>query len=152
MTPVEVITQATFPLVPSAVIAVTLAWYLWSVRRLARKGREWPGARTAPFCFAEFLLATGLLSGIDAHDEIFTVHTIQHILISMLAPIFLALSGPITLALQASGRRVQTGILKVLHSPVAKLLSHPLITWSLYGVSLFALYFTSLYADTLQNQ
>jgi putative membrane protein len=152
MTPVEVITQATFPLVPSAVIAVTLAWYLWSVRRLARKGRQWPVARTASFCFAELLLATGLLSGIDAHDEIFTVHTIQHILISMLAPIFLALSGPITLALQSSGRKVQTGILKVLHSRVGKLLSHPLFTWSFYGTSLFALYFTSLYADTLQNQ
>jgi putative membrane protein len=152
MTPLEVVTQATFPLIPTAVIAVTLAWYLWSVRRLARKGREWPLARTVSFCFAELLLAAGLVSGIDAHDENFTVHTIQHILISMLAPIFLALSGPITLALQASGRRVQTNILKVLHSPVGKLLSHPLFTWAFYGTSLFALYFTSLYADTLRNQ
>jgi putative membrane protein len=152
MTPLEVVTQATFPLIPTAVIAITLAWYLWSVRRLARKGRQWPLARTASFCFAELLLATGLVSGIDAHDENFTVHTIQHILISMLAPIFLALSGPITLALQASGRRVQTDILKVLHSPVAKLLSHPLFTWAFYGMSLFTLYFTSLYADTLRNQ
>ncbi len=79
--------------------------------------------RTASFCFAELLLAIGLVSGVDAHDEVFTVHTIQHILIGMVAPIFLALSAPITLALQASNRRVQTGLLKVLHTPVAKVLS-----------------------------
>ena len=151
MTPTEVITQATFPPIPTAVILGTLAWYLWSVRRLARRGRKWPVTRTASFCFAELLLAVGLVSGVDAHDEIFTVHTIQHVLISMIAPIFLALSAPITLALQASNRRVQTGLLKVLHSVPAKVLSNPLVTWPAYGVSLFALYFTSLYADTLTN-
>lgn len=151
MTPIEVITQATFPPIPTALVVVSLAWYLWSVRRLAARGRKWPVGRTASFCFAELLLAGGLVSGIDAHDEIFTVHTIQHVLISMIAPIFLALSAPITLALQASNRKVQTGLLKVLHSLPAKVLSHPLVTWPAYGVSLFALYFTSLYADTLTN-
>jgi putative copper resistance protein D len=151
MTPIEVITQATFPLVPTLLIVVTLGWYLWSVRRLARRSKRWPVARTASFCFAELLLAVGLVSGIDAHDEIFTVHTVQHILISMVAPIFLALSAPITLALQASNRRTQTTLLKVLRSPVAKVLSNPFFTWSFYGVTLFALYFTSLYATTLQN-
>jgi putative copper resistance protein D len=151
LTPVEVFTQATFPPLPTVVIVVTFGWYLWSVRRLAGRGREWPLARTVSFCFAELLLAVGLLSGIDAHDENFTVHTTQHILIGMLAPIFLALSAPITLALQASGRRTQTTLLKVLHSPVAKVLSNPFFTWTFYGVTLFALYFTSLYATTLQN-
>lgn len=151
MTPVEVLTQATFPAIPTALILATLGWYLWSTRRLARRGRRWPLARTASFCFAELLLAIGLISGVDAHDENFTIHTIQHISIGMVAPIFLALSGPITLALQASGRRTQTTLLKVLHSPVAKVLSNPFFTWTFYGVTLFALYFTSLYATTLRN-
>jgi putative copper resistance protein D len=151
MTLVEVFTQATFPPLPTAAIVVTLGWYLWSVTRLGRRGRKWPLARTASFCFAELLLAIGLVSGIDAHDENFTLHTIQHISIGMVAPIFLALSAPITLALQASSRRTQTTILKVLRSPVAKVLSSPFFTWPFYGVTLFALYFTSLYATTLHN-
>ncbi len=151
MTPLEVVTQATFPLIPTVLVVLTTGWYLWSVRRLATKGRSWPKTRTASFCFAELLLAVGLLSGVDAHDEIFTVHTIQHILIGMVAPIFLALSAPITLALQASNRRVQTTILKALHTPVAKVLSHPFFTWPFYGLTLFSLYFTGLYADTLRD-
>lgn len=151
MTPTEVLTQATFPPIPTALILATLAAYLLGVYRLRQRGRRWPLARTVSFCFAELLLAAGLVSGIDAHDEIFTVHTIQHVLISMIAPIFFALSAPITLALQASHRRVQTGLLKVLHRTPAKVVSSPLFTWPFYGVSLFALYFTSLYADTLTN-
>ena len=41
--------------------------------------------------------------------------------------------------------------MKALHTPVAKVLSHPLFTWPFYGVSLFSLYFTGLYAYTLQR-
>ena len=152
MTPVEVVTQATFDPIPTAAIVVTLGWYLWSVRRLARRGRQWPLARTAAFVAAEFFVAVGLVSGIDAHDQIFEVHTIQHIFIGMLAPALFALSAPITLALQASGRRVQTGLLKVLHSPVGRLASNPIFAWAFYGMSIFGLYFTSLYGTTLHNQ
>ncbi|HUE59552.1 MAG TPA: cytochrome c oxidase assembly protein [Acidimicrobiales bacterium] len=151
MKPVEVLTQATFEPIPTALICLTLAWYAWSVRRLALRGRVWPVSRTASFVLAEILLALGLLSGISAHDENFGVHTIQHILIGMVAPVFFALSAPITLALQASPRPVQSGIIKVLHSPVGRIASNPVFTWAFYGVSIFGLYFTSLYAITLRN-
>jgi putative membrane protein len=152
ITPVDFLTKASLEPIPTALIALTLGWYLWSVRRLRARGRAWPVARTVSFVFGEFLLVVGLLSGLAAYDENFTIHTIQHILISMLAPVFFALSAPITLALQASNRRVQTGILKVLHTPVARLLSHPVFTWAFYGLSLFGLYFTNLYAITLRNE
>lgn len=152
MTPLEVVTQATFDPLPTVAVVVTLGWYLWSVRRLARRGRKWPLARTASFCLGELFLAVGLISGIDAHDEIFEIHTIQHVFIGMLAPVFLALSAPVTLALQSSHRRVQTAILKVLHSPVGRIASNPIFTWAFYGASIFGLYFTSLYATTLRNQ
>src|SRR6185437_5737549 len=56
-----------------------------------------------------------------------------------------------TLLVQAGSRPVQTTVLKVVHGPVGRLLSNPLVTWPLYGGSLFALYFTNLYADTLNN-
>lgn len=147
----EVLTQATFPPIPTAAIALTTIAYLWGVRRLSGKGRAWPISRTVSFVLGELTLALGLVSGIDAHDELFTIHTLQHILISMVAPIFLALSAPITLALQAGSRRVQTTLVKLLRSRVARVISSPLFTWPFYGVSLFALYFTGLYALTLRN-
>jgi putative copper resistance protein D len=152
LTPLDFITKASLDPVPIGLIGVSTGWYLWSVRRLAGRGRAWPAARTASFLFAQLLLAVAVVSGLAAYDDTnFTIHTIQHIFIGMLAPIFLALSAPITLALQASSRRVQTDLLKVLHSPVARVLTHPLVTWPLYGASLFGLYFTGLYAYSLDH-
>jgi putative copper resistance protein D len=152
ITPWDFITRASLEPVPVVLIALSTGWYLWSVRRLAARGRTWPAARTASFLFAELLLVVALISGLAAYDDTnFTIHTIQHIFIGMLAPIFLALSGPITLALQASNRRVQTTLLRVLHSRPARVLTHPLVTWPLYGGSLFVLYFTSLYAYSLDH-
>jgi putative copper resistance protein D len=122
------------------------------VRHLAARGRSWPKARTASFLFAELLLLVALVSGLASYDDTnFTIHTIQHIFVGMLAPIFLALSAPITLALQASNRKVQTTLLKVLHSRVARVLCNPLVTWPLYGTSLFVLYFSGLYAYSLDH-
>jgi putative membrane protein len=152
ITPVDLVTKASLDPLPVALIALSLAWYFWSVRRLRKRGRDWPVLRSASFCAAQVLLAVALVSGLASYDDTnFTIHTVQHILIGMIAPVFFALSAPLTLALQASSRRTQTTLLKVLHSWVGRLLSNPLITWPLYGGSLFALYFTGLYADSLRN-
>ena len=152
ITPLDFLSKASFDPAPVALISLSIAWYLWSVRRLAARGRAWPVGRTASFLFAQVLLAVAVISGLASYDDTnFTIHTIQHILIGMLAPIFLALSAPVTLALQASNRPVQTTILKVLHSRAARFLSHPGVTWPLYGVTLFGLYFTSLYAYSLDH-
>lgn len=145
------LTQTGFEPVPTGLICLTLGWYIWSVRRLGNRGRAWPATRTAAFAGGELLLALALVSGINAHDENFAVHTIQHIFIGMLAPVLFALSAPVTLALQASPRKVQTGIVKVLHSPLGRLVSNPIFAWSFYGASIFGLYFTSLYGITLRN-
>ncbi len=153
ITPLDLFTKASLAPAPIILIGVSSGWYLWSVRRLAARGRSWPAARTASFLFAELLLAVAVVSGLAAYDDTnFTIHTIQHIFIGMIAPIFLALSAPITLALQASSRQVQTTLLKVLHSRPARVLTNPLVTWPLYGLSLFVLYFTSLYAYSLHHE
>jgi putative copper resistance protein D len=152
ITPLDLLSQASFDPAPVILITVSMAWYLWSVRRLAARGRSWPISRTASFGFAQLLLAVAVISGLGSYDDTnFTIHSIQHILIGMLAPIFLALSAPVTLALQASSRPVQTTLLKVVHSRAAAILTHPGVTWPLYGISLFTLYFTGLYAYSLDH-
>ena len=152
LTPVTFFTLSSADPVPTAAIVVTAAWYVWAVLRLRARGRKWPVKRLASFLVAELLLAVSLLSGLATFDDTsFTDHMWQHVGLAMLAPVFLALSAPVTLLLQSSNRRVQTAVLKVIHSPVARLLSSPFVTWPLYGMSLFTLYFTSLYPDTLTN-
>lgn len=151
MTPFDVVTQSTFSPVPLALILVLGWWYLRSLRRLARRGVAWPGVRTASFCLAELSLLFGFISGIAAYDRIFKVVAVQHILISIAAPVFLAVSAPITLALQTSGPKTQTTIERALRSRTSKVLSHPKFTWTFYGLSLYVLYFSGLYAFALQH-
>jgi putative copper resistance protein D len=153
ITPLDLFTKASFDPAPIILITVSAGWYVWSVRRLAARGRSWPAGRTASFLLAQLLLLVAVVSGLAAYDDTnFTIHSLQHIFIGMLAPIFLALSAPITLGLQASNRRVQTTLLKILHSRPARVLTNPLVTWPLYGGSLFVLYFTNLYAYSLDHE
>jgi putative copper resistance protein D len=72
-------------------------------------------------------------------------------LLAMVAPIFLALGAPITLALRTVGRRPRSVLLALLHSRLAKLLTFPLIGWGVYVASPFALYFTGWYPATLEH-
>ena len=60
------------------------------------------------------------MSGLDAYDTaLLSVHMVQHMVLSMLAPIFLALGAPVTLALRTLKGRA-AGLLAVLHSRVAR--------------------------------
>ena len=65
-------------------------------------------------------------SGLASYDDqVFAAHVVQHLLLMNFAPILFALSAPVTLALQASDRRTQQGLLKVLHHPVVEFVTNP---------------------------
>ena len=70
---------------------------------------------------------------------------VQHMVLSMVAPIFLALGAPVTLALRTLPARPRRRLLAVLHSRVAEVLTFPLVAFGLFVVTPFALYFTGLY-------
>jgi putative copper resistance protein D len=73
------------------------------------------------------------------------------VLIGVVAPFLLALGAPITLALQASRRPTQVGLLRVLRSRPARALTNPIVAWALFGLTLFVLYFSPLYELSLRN-
>ena len=131
------------------------ALYVAGVRRLARRSppREWPVARTVSFGIGLAVITLATQSGLARYDEVrFSLHTVQHILLGMVAPVLLALSAPITLALQASRPRTQRGIVRLLHHPVVRTLAHPVVVWVLFGGTLYALYFSPLFEQSLRNR
>jgi putative copper resistance protein D len=86
----------------------------------------------------------------------FSVHMGQHMVLNMLAPILLVLGAPVTLALRAlpaSGRSGPPGprewVLAAVHSPLARWLTHPLVTLPLFVGSFYALYFSGLFPAAL---
>ena len=122
------------------------------VRRLAARGREWPVGRSACFGLGLALVLVATQSGLAAYDRVlFSLHVVQHLMIGMLAPIFLVLGAPVTLALQACHRPAQQRWLAALRSRPLGVVTHPLVVWVLFGGTLVVLYFTGLYEASLRN-
>jgi putative membrane protein len=135
------------------VVIVVAAAYVVGVRRLQARGRPWPPARTIAFLSGLGVIIFATQSGLAAYDRVlFSMHVVQHVMLGMLAPLLLVLGAPVTLALQAGSRPTQQKILRVLHSAPARVLTHPLTAWALFGSTLVVLYFTSLYELSLRNE
>src|SRR5215218_5898384 len=140
----------------SAVLALlTLAaagLYAAGVNRLASRGDRWPVGRTVAFAvgMGAFVLATQ--SGLAAYDTtLLSVHMVQHMILSMVVPLAIALSAPVTLALRTLPPRPRRWLLAVLHSRVGRVLTFPPLTLVLYVVSPWALYFSGWYSASLQS-
>ena len=134
-------------------IEVTLAtWYVVSVRRLAKKGRHWSRWRTASFVGATVLVIVAVQSGLAAYDDqVFAAHVVQHLLLMNFAPILYALSAPVTLALQASDRRTQQRLLKVLHYPVVELVTNPVVVVFTAYATMIVYFLTPFYNLSLEH-
>jgi putative membrane protein len=144
---------------PVAWVAVALAaLYLAGLLRLRRRGIAWPALRTVSFlagCASVFYVAA---SGLQAYGmALFSVHMVQHMVLTMLSPLLLLLGAPVTLALRAlpatpgpagMPRRL---LLTGLHSRLARAVSSPLFTVPLFIASLYGVYFTPVFDDLMAS-
>ena len=140
---------------PDARFLVTIVvgvLYAAGVRRLAVRGRHWSVGRSVAFGTGLAVVLYATESGFAQYDTIrFSLHVVQHLLLGMVAPLLLVLGAPVTLLLQASRRTTRSRVLHIVHSRTAKVLTHPVLVWVLFGGTLVVLYFTSLYALSLRN-
>src|SRR6185312_15543747 len=98
-------------------------------------------------------IASVTMTGIGTYDDtLLSVHMVQHMVLAMIAPIFLALGAPVTLALRTLPGRHRALLLKVLHTRLIGVLTFPLIAFGLFIVNPFVLYFSDLYRLTLQHE
>lgn len=135
-----------------AVIAVTTL-YLAGVRTLSRRGDRWPVGRTLAFVVGgqgSILLVTqGPLAYLDT--VLLWTHMVQHMILTMIAPIFLALGAPVTLALRTVPLRLRKAILWLLNSLWVKVITFPLFAGLVFVLNPWILYYTGLYELTLTN-
>lgn len=114
--------------------------------------RPWPLGRTVAFTSGVATVVASTQLGLARYDtSLLSLHMVQHLLLGMVAPLLLALGAPITLALQGLPHGGQVALLRVLNHPVARVISHPLVAWSVFSLSLFALYFSPLFDLSIRN-
>lgn len=149
----RVFTAWTFEPLPLLLIVLCDAVYLLGVRALRKRGDHWSALRTLSFCLlglGSLLVAT--CSSLATYDTVLlSMHMAQHMMLSMLVPVFLALGAPVTLALRtlpAGGRRM---LLALLHSRVAAVLAFPPVAFTIFVVSPWALYFSGWYEATMRS-
>jgi putative copper resistance protein D len=153
-TPAALFTEASLDSWLTLALLLVAGAYLYGVHRLHVRGDRWPRSRTLLFVVGGLgVVAIATLSGLGAYDEtLFSAHMVQHMLLSMVAPIFLALGAPVTLALRTLPRRPRGWLLAVLHSRLARVVTFPLLPFALFIASPYALYFSGWYEATLHSR
>lgn len=135
-------------------LAIVLAvLYLFGVRRLRQRGDAWPVGRTVAWLCGCLSLLIATSSGVGRYAmAMFSVHMAQHMVLSMLAPVFFALGGPVLLALRAlpaAGRDGPPGprewVLAAVHNPVSRFLTQPVVATAIFVGGFYALYLGGIF-------
>ena len=121
--------------------------YATAVRRVGAKGRRWPAARSAGFAGA---LAAALAT-IPVGDATFTRHMVEHVGLGMVVPLLAALAAPVTLALQGGGPATRSMLRRALHSRPGRVVTHPVVGFAVFGLSLAVLYLTPVLEASVEH-
>ena len=115
-TPLRLLTAWTFEPVLLAAILIVGGLYLYGAHMLRQRGDHWSKGRTFAFCglgLGSAVIATQ--SALGTYDTVLiSVHMAQHMILSMLTPLAMALGAPVTLALRTLPARPRQWLLFVL--------------------------------------
>ena len=100
---------------------------------------------------AVIVLALG--SPIEFYDTtLFSVHMIQHLLLTMVAAPLLVMGAPITLLLRVSSPEARKRwVLPVLNSRVVRVISTPVVAWGLFAAVMWLSHFSPLFDAALDD-
>jgi putative membrane protein len=142
------------PAVVLPLLATAITW-VQIVRRIdrAHPATPVPRRRTVAFLAGLGAIAVALLSGIDRYDTtLFSIHMVQHLLLTLVAAPLIALGAPITTLLRAATPNVRrTVILPILHSRVMRVLSFPVVSWLVFAGVMWGSHFSPLFDASLEN-
>ena len=136
-------------------LLLTAAAYLWMMAQVnaAHPRTRVPAARPAAFLAGLAVLAIALQSGIEQYDTtLFSVHMVQHVLLTLIAAPLLVLGAPVTLVLRFSRPQFRRRwVLPILHSRILRVLSFPVVAWLLFAATMWGTHFSPLFDAALEN-
>ncbi len=142
------------PLVAIPLVLAALIW-LGLVARIGRLHPEHPVSRwrSAAFFGGLAAIAVALLSGVEAYDTtLFSVHMVQHMLLTYAAAPLIVLAAPITQLLRAATPEVRRRwLLPILHSGPVSVVAHPVVAWLTFTAVMWATHFSPLFDLALEE-
>ncbi|HIW46639.1 MAG TPA: cytochrome c oxidase assembly protein [Candidatus Yaniella excrementigallinarum] len=157
LTAIRWITEWRFNWLWVAVAIFLAVWYLRALKKLADRGDKWPVARTIFFFVGLAILVWDTSSAPAIYGLVlFSAHMVNHMILTMVIPIFLVLGAPITLALRSMASRKdgtrgpREYMLIMLQSKYAKVITHPLFAAMNFAGSLVIFYFTPVFEFALR--
>jgi cytochrome c oxidase assembly factor CtaG len=135
-------------------LVVVFGFLYWlSIRSIRRRNRRWPLVRFVSFVGGLSVVILATQSFVGVYDTtLFSVHVVQHLLLAMVAPLLMVVGEPVTLAIQAADRPLQTRMIRLLRSAPVRVLTRPVMVWVLYAGIMFAYYFSPVYEISLRNE
>jgi putative copper resistance protein D len=126
-------------------------FYIWGVVRLARRGDTWPFHRVISWITGMAVLVYTTSGGVAVYGEfLFSAHMIEHMVLTMLIPVTIVLSAPVTLIARAvearhdGSRGMREWILGIIQSRWVGFVGHPLISTVVFALSLMVFYYSPL--------
>ena len=140
-------------------LTLLVALYVKGVVVLTKRGDKWPVGRTVAFALGIAATNFATSGGLGLYAQFsFSYHMMSHMVLGMIAPIGLVLGAPMTLALRtlpqgrnSEERGVRGSLLAALHSKIGVIYTNPIVALAIFDGSLFALYFTDLFAVLMQS-
>lgn len=147
---IRVLRAWTFDPLVVAGVAVSLWWYLRALGRL--RGPAWPKWRTRCFVAGLAVIALALLSPVDVYaGYLLSVHMVQHLMLTMMAPPLLLFGAPLILILRTSRPSDREFLVRVLRSRTVRVMSKPVLGWVLFVGTLWATHLPVFYDATLRS-
>lgn len=128
---------------PFAVLTIV---YIFAVFLSNRKYKRWPIYRTAFWVLGVACSAMAVTGPLAERMHVdFRAHMVGHLLLGMLAPLFLSFSAPITLVLRTINIKAARRLTRILKGRPVSILSDPAAAAILNVGGLWLLYTTDLY-------
>ncbi|WP_396134341.1 cytochrome c oxidase assembly protein [Arthrobacter oryzae] len=141
-----------------AIAVFGLVSYFLGVAKVLRRGDKWSWFRSVNWVIG-LLVLTYITSGPPAvyGRVLFSAHMVDHMALTMVAPIFLVLGAPVTLALRAlaargdGSRGLREWLLLFVHSKFSQLVTHPLFAAANFAGSIVLFYYSDAFGFAMRD-
>nr|WP_232083268.1 cytochrome c oxidase assembly protein [Arthrobacter sp. SO5] len=141
-----------------AVAGFGLVSYFLGIRKVLQRGDKWSWFRAVNWVIGLAVLTYVTSGPPSVYGRVmFSAHMVDHMALTMVAPIFLVLGAPVTLALRAltprrdSSRGPREWLLIFVHSKFSQLVTHPLFAAANFAGSIVLFYYSEAFGYAMRD-